>query len=270
MEACLRELCARWRLEPVGRPIETPSSLLQQVRHEGGPALLKCLGPDSDEHGAASVMAWFGGQGSVRLLRSNHRAQLIEWLDGPPLSSLVRDGRDSEATAILADVVGRLHAPRPGLPTGLIPLSERMAPVLERRNSGDPFDGDAAELAARLLETTGEERPLHGDIHHDNILHHTTRGWLAIDAKGLIGDRHYDLANALCNPVRYPEIVCDPARVTAQAEILADRLSLDLERLLSFALCHAWLAEIWCEDDGDDPTHWRRMARIIRELRESR
>lgn len=266
MATSIPELCALWGLEPVGRPVETPSSLLQRVGHGGATAVLKWLKPGGDEAGAAAILDWYGGHGSVRLLRAAQDAQLLEWIDGPPLSDLVRDGRDGEATAILAEIVGRLHAPRPGRPLGLIPLSDRMAPLLERRDSGNPLHRDAAELAARLLETTTGALPLHGDIHHDNILK-GERGWLAIDPKGLFGDRHYDLANALCNPLQYPEIVCDPARVTAQAEILAGRLSLDRARLLSFALCHACLAEIWCMDDGDDPTHWRRMARIISELR---
>jgi streptomycin 6-kinase len=265
----IREICALWHLEPDGPVTETPSSHVQRVQADGRPALLKCLEDGSDEHAAGAIMAWFGGQGSARVLRWTDSAQLLEWLDGPPLSSLVRDGRDSEASAILADVVGRLHAPRPGLPAGLFPLSARLAPLLERHGSGAALVADAAALAARLLDTTAEERPLHGDIHHDNILH-GARGWLAIDAKGLLGDRHYDLANALCNPIRYPEIVCDPARVRAQARVLAGRLSLDLERLLSFAQCHACLAAIWCHEDGDDPAHWRCMAGIIKSVLENR
>lgn len=263
MDAHIRELCTLWHLEPTGPARETPSSRIQRVLADGQSALLKCLRPDSDEHAASAIMTWFDGRGSARVLRRTECAQLLEWIDGPPLSSLVAAGRDAEAAGILAEVVGALHAPRPGLPDGLQPLEDRFAPLLQRVDSGDEVQRQAAALAARLLETTEAVQPLHGDIHHDNILRHATRGWLAIDAKGLLGDCHYDLANALCNPLQYPDIVCDPARVLSQARIYAGHLSLDLDRLLAFGLCQACLAEAWCAEDGDDPTHWRRMAEIF-------
>jgi streptomycin 6-kinase len=47
----------------------------------------------------------------------------------------------------------------------------------------------SAETAHALLAAPREITVLHGDIHHDNILHFGERGWLAIDPKGLIGER---------------------------------------------------------------------------------
>lgn len=41
---------------------------------------------------------------------------------------------------------------------------------------------------------------LHGDVHHGNVLNFGARGWLAIDPRGLVGERAFDHANLLCNP----------------------------------------------------------------------
>ena len=65
-------------------------------------------------------------------------------------------------------------------------------------------------------------RVLHGDIHHHNI-RQSSRGWLAFDPKGLVGERTYDCANTLCNPVM-PELVHNETRLLTNAAILADTL----------------------------------------------
>jgi streptomycin 6-kinase len=46
----------------------------------------------------------------------------------------------------------------------------------------------------------GEVTMLHGDIHHRNILDFGERRWLAIDPKGLLGDRGFDHSNLFRNP----------------------------------------------------------------------
>jgi streptomycin 6-kinase len=58
----------------------------------------------------------------------------------------------------------------------------------------------AAETAADLLATQRDVVVLHGDMHHENILKFSSRGWLAIDPKGLVGERGFDYANIFCKP----------------------------------------------------------------------
>jgi len=269
MNQSIEDHCKQWSLAPFGTQFESRTSVLQPVRADGNSGILKIFKPGSDESRTAGLIAWFDGQGSAKLLRSGQNAQLLEWIDGPHLSELVRDGSDALAMELLAEVVGKLHARRADEPPGLVPMEKLMEPLLTRRQSSDHIQSAAARLAADLLETTQARQPLHGDIHHDNILLHPQRGWLTIDPKGLLGDRHYDLANALCNPVQYPDIVRVPERALAQAKFLATHLSLDVRRLLSFALCYACLSAIWCEQDGDDPTHSQQMARIFSDIRRS-
>jgi streptomycin 6-kinase len=63
---------------------------------------------------------------------------------------------------------------------------------------GGTFAKSEAE-ARSLLDAPGEAVVLHGDFHHDNVMDGGPRGWLAIDPKGLIGEREFEFANLFRN-----------------------------------------------------------------------
>jgi streptomycin 6-kinase len=108
---------------------------------------------------------------------------------------------------------------------------------------------------------------LHGDIHHYNI-RYSPRGWLAFDPKGVVGERTYDCANALCNPVM-PELVHNETRLLNNAAILADALELELGRVLAFTFIYACLNASWWtrlgeREGADDIVRWHlSVAKII-------
>lgn len=113
----------------------------------------------------------------------------------------------------------------------------------DRQTSTDSIFVRSASLARRLLVDQREVWVLHGDIHHRNI-RQTSRGWLTFDPKGLVGERTYDCANTLCNPVM-PELVHNETRLLTNAAILADSLALDLSRILAFTYVYACLNASW-------------------------
>lgn len=90
------------------------------------------------------------------------------------------------------------------------------------------------------------------------------RGWLAFDPKGLVGERTYDCANTLCNPVM-PELVHNERRLLTNATILADMLALDLSRVQAFTYAYACLnASWWLQLGGSDIVQWSlNVAEII-------
>ena len=73
---------ARWDLVPDGEPIETPSSLLLAVRHNGVPAMLK-LAREEEERRGGALMAWWNGDGAAKVLAQHGPALLLERADGP-------------------------------------------------------------------------------------------------------------------------------------------------------------------------------------------
>ena len=89
---------------------------------------------------------------------------------------------------------------------------------------------------------------LHGDLHHNNILHFENRGWLAIDPKHVQGERGYDFANLFCNPDK--KVALRPGRFQKQLEIVRNGAQLDKKRLLQWILAYSSLSASWHLEDG--------------------
>jgi streptomycin 6-kinase len=255
---------ALWDLVPDGAPIETPSSWLLPVRRDRIMAMLKVMQPSSDECNAAALLQYYDGKGAIRLYEAHENALLMERACGQrSLMTMAVTGGDIQAAEILAESVGALHAwrARPA-PEGLTPLREWFWSLYERENT-TPILGRCSTLARSLIATERDVHPLHGDLHHDNVLDGGARGWLAIDPKALIGERAFEIANLLGNPCPHGDIVHRPERMRQLAALYAGRLGLDVQRVLAFALAHAGLAASWDMQGGSDPTYRLRCAEVL-------
>lgn len=254
----------KWQLTNPRPLAQTATSHLFRVDYRGEPAVLKLLTPlgvKDESLGARTLAAW-NGDGAVRLLAADDQAHLLEWIRGERLSSLVKDGRDAMATQIVGDVVARLHAYQGPLPPGLTPLREYFGSLF-RQAHRDPDLAAGAVAAEALLVSNERVCLLHGDLHHDNLLHHPQRGWLAIDPKGVVGEPTFDLACVLLNPVWMPAVVEDGDRLGTMAQSLGQRLALPVGRILQFAFVYACLSVCWSWEDGDDPEPRLRMVRRL-------
>jgi streptomycin 6-kinase len=238
-----RAWLARWDLVADGEAITTPSSLLLPVRRHGAPVMLKIARQEEERRGGR-LMTWWDGCGAARVLEHDDHALLLERATGPRrLAAMVAAGRDDEATRILCAVADRLHAPRRGPPPELVPLSrwfEALAPAA-RIQGGLLAEADAAARA--LLAELREPVVLHGDIHHGNVLDAGARGWIAIDPKGLLGERTFDFVNILRNPDATTALA--PGRFNRQVEVLTVAASLERRRLLEWTLAFAGLSAVW-------------------------
>jgi streptomycin 6-kinase len=263
----LEPYLVRRRLEPDGAAIETPSSWLLPVRRDCSAAMLKVMKPSGDEGNAARLLRHLNGDGAVRLYEADENALLLERAIGSrSLVTMAISGRDAEAAEILAETVTKLHAPRNcSVVPELTPLEQHFSSLYARAGTL-PILGRCASLARSLLATERDVLPLHGDLHHENVVDGARRGWLAIDPKALLGERTYEVANLLCNPSPHADIVHQPGRMRWLAEFYAARLGLDAPRVLAFALAHAGLSASWDMDDGFDPTYPLRCAQVLSEL----
>jgi streptomycin 6-kinase len=268
----LRHYMQTWHLTAPQHLASTATSHVYTVQHHGDTVILKLLTPvgQEDEQGATAALVWFAGHGAIRLLRSDARALLLEYVAGDALTGLVATGHDDAATDIVADVMAQLYRPLNGavLPA-LTPLPQRFRALFVRAQQEHTAPGaslfvDAAAVAHALLADQREQCVLHGDLHYANIKYSPQRGWLALDPKGLMGERAYDAANVLCNPVTLPWLVQSEARLVRQASRLAARLQIAPQRLLAWVYAHACLAASWALEDGTAPQHWLRMAHLVR------
>jgi len=229
-------------------------------RADGSPAVLK-LGLAAAGHVAmeADTLGFFGGRGAVEVLaRDDDRgALLLERAEpGGTLRALVRE-HDEQATAVLVEMMRRLHRPAP---EGLVleELSSRVAAFdahLARYPGDDPFPRRLVEQARALLAdlcaSASQRVVLHGDLHHENVLAAVREPWLAIDPHGVIGDPGYEIGALLYNPDPFDadDTVLD--LVPARLEQLADGLGMPSERVLAWGFVQAVLSEVWDADGGD-------------------
>src|SRR5262249_17365982 len=150
------------------------------------------------------------------------------------LADVAREGGDDGASRVICSVLAKLHAPRPQPPPALPTLAEWFAALGRAAEAQGAFFRVAAATAAGVL---ADQRPvvvLHGDMHHGNILDFGPRGWLAIDPKGLVGERSFDYANIFCNPDN--ALATAPGRLARQVLVVADGATLEPDRLLAWII----------------------------------
>ncbi len=250
METAAENYIKKWGLIPDGDSFQTRSSILQPVLYGQQKAMLKIpLTPD--EKAGCRGLDWWDGIGAVRVIRSDADAVLLERLaDDHALKAMSLNGHDDEATRIICQVAGVLHSNRHKPLPKLISLNVWFEDLFRFADKyGGPFP-KAAEIARSLLENQTEMTVLHGDLHHDNILHSPERGWLAIDPKGLFGDRAFDYVNILRNPSR--EVALSEGRFIKQIGIIGEESGIEIDRLLQWAAAWSGLAAVWHLDDGTD------------------
>jgi len=245
---------ARWNLVPDGAPIVTHSSHLLPVSRGEEPAMLK-IATEEEERWGGLLMVWWDGDGAARVLAHEGDALLLERATGPSsLVAMARSGSagDDAASRIIGAAAGKLHATehRPP-PPPLIPLERWFAELEPAAARHGGVLRLAAAAARELLAEPRDVVPLHGDLHHGNVLDGGPRGWLAIDPKRLLGERTFDFANIFCNPDL--ETATAPGRLARQAAVVAAAAGLERERLLRWVLAYAGLSAAWTLGDGDHP-----------------
>ena len=214
-----------------------------------------------EERAGAAVMEWWDGDGAARVLAREDDALLLERADGArSLVAMARSGADHEAARIICGTADRLHSPRRQPPPPLVPLPRWFA---ELRHAAVQHGGvlrEAARVADALLDAPEDVVVLHGDLHHGNVLDAGARGWVAIDPKGLIGERAFDFANLFCNPT--PDVATAPGRLATLAAAVAQAAHLRQERLRRWVLAYAGLSASWSLADGDDPSLALKVAEV--------
>jgi streptomycin 6-kinase len=243
-----------WRLVADGEPVLTATSGLLPVRFGELPAILKVAILEEEKRGGR-LMRWWDGRGAAAVLAFTDDAVLMERARNQLLlAELARSGRDDEASHIICTTTAKLHMPRAcPKPLDLVPLERWFEPLYAAGKVHGGLLRRAADLAAELLAAQREVTVLHGDIHHGNILDFGPRGWLAIDPKGLWGERTFDHANILCNPDQQTATL--PGRLSRQVRLIASMAHLEPKRLLEWVVAWAGLSAAFLLEDGFPADH---------------
>ncbi len=234
----------------------------------GGEAsfVLKLGIPNRELRSEIAALKAYAGRGACRLLDADAEKGmlLLERLQPGRMLAALED--DERATRIAADVIKNLWERC----NDLGHFSDMASREFIRLK--DWFDGfqrlrkrfnggtgplpkglveSAEALSRELLSENKDEALLHGDFHHFNVLE-SARGWLAIDPKGVIGPRGYEVGPFLINPVpgflngNNPRV-----RTERRIAILSEMLGLEKERIRAWGFCHAVLSAWWSIEDND-------------------
>jgi streptomycin 6-kinase len=233
---------------------ETESSVLIFGLRDDQPVVVKIVKHPGDEWLSGAVLQAFEGNGVIRVFDYFDGALLLERLNpGNSLVSMALTGNDAQATEILADVIGKM-SPRESV-VGL-PTVHDWGLGFERYEASDNTQiskvlvEDAYRVYSELCASQTRPRLLHGDLHHDNVLLDSGRGWLAVDPKGVVGEPEYEVGAALRNPLDKPELFLQSSTIKARVQCFGDRLHLNSERILAWTFAQAVLAAIWAAEDG--------------------
>lgn len=259
----------RWSLDAAMPVAETATSWVLRATSDMGAHALKLLKPYGfDEINGARLMQWWAGDGAARIDAIDGHDVLMEWLDGGTLGEVVRadNTHDHEAMNELCEVLAGLHRRRTDPVPELVPLERQMAKLRDSDLAFLPADvrplwQRAQRTLAELLATTTVRVPLHGDLHHDNVIGRSG-DWRVIDPKGLIGDPVFDGANLFRNPYPADALVFDPARIDHLADTLSQRLGWPRRRILEWAFVLNAISAVWTPA-GSNFDWEMRMAPVI-------
>jgi streptomycin 6-kinase len=269
LPALLDELSQRWSLV-VDPPFPGISYNFVSPAYmkDNTPAVLKIGVPNPELTSEIAALRHFDGKGAVKLLEADPEvgALLLESIEpGNPLLDLNDDER---ATSIAAQVMNKLHQSPPT--NGAFPTITDWGRGLKRLRStfnggSGPFPGQLVDRAERLLEelaaSQGEQILLHADLHHWNILASQRSEWLAIDPKGLLGEREYEVGAWLRNPI--PSLLDWPQNqhvLRRRIDQFANILGFDRQRMLCWSQYQAVLSAWWSYEEANP--NWKQMLAI--------
>ncbi|MBM7326699.1 streptomycin resistance protein, partial [Agrobacterium sp. S2] len=171
---------ASWNIEAVKQIADTPAGVVYElVRDDGSLAVAKVLKKKvlTDSLRGADFIEWRAGIGCVELLDRSDDILLMEHAGTETLRDvLFRDGDDDATTEIAAEVLLRYHQPSEQPPPSSLLTLPLYFESLFRKAEQDRSDGidsayiEAAALAKELIGQQRDIKPLHGDLHHENIM----------------------------------------------------------------------------------------------------
>ena len=264
----------KWNVGSFEPLADTHSSLVwkvERIDHPGEVFVIKQLKPAGmEEMRGAHYLRWQDGHGAARLYDLEDTSMLLEYAGNYHLDEHLKSGLDADCLVIFGQVLEALHTPSPApVPSDLQPLDRHFSGLFAVADQ-TPIYAEAAALAKELLATPHKPIPLHGDIHHENILR-GQRGWLAIDPHGLIGDAAFDAANIFYNPLDRDDLCLDLDRAKRMAEHFAPIIGRAPSYILDYAFAYGCLSAAWHREDcnGADEARELKIATALRYLRQT-
>ncbi|MHA1564098.1 MAG: aminoglycoside phosphotransferase family protein [Alphaproteobacteria bacterium] len=274
-----RRYIDRWGLSDI-KVIEAnvADSIAFASSSEHGAVVLKQGGPAWRYNAEIAALKYYDGRGAVIIFGDavKDRAYLMQAaLPGTRLSALYHEGRDDDATFIIADLIKTLIRDRPASFPPELPPVDDLLEFFDRFKNDRHVDAtddvkamvkDGANAFRAMLAEPFEPVVLHGDLHHFNILRNGD-DWLAIDPHGYIGPPIFEVGAMMKNP--WPDILDDPdmtALMKRRITILADELGWSAANVTRSAFVYAVISMLWDFKFDDKPGSFVPVVRCLHRL----
>ena len=275
----LARLGAAWNIRVTGLVPQLSYNLVLYAERTdehgvGTPCILKLSPPSDDLIREGEALLSYAGDGICQLLERDDAvsALLLERvLPGVSLQEVWTLAEDDLHTRVTAELMRRLWRPV-AEPNPFRSLQSWARALYD--DPGPSVPTVLREKAQRLLLELGPDKDpmlLHADLHHGNILTATTLkvtipSYRAIDPKGIVGARGYDVGTYLLDPVQATAeelLTLLPRRL----EVFSEVLGLEGRELAAWGFVHAILSVCWsAEDHGDRDGWFERELTVARAL----
>jgi len=261
----------RWKMK-IMPPFELSYNFVAPAILEDGTALvIKLAVPNEEFSSEVYALKEFNGSGMVSLIDYDLEKGILIIERLIPGNTLTSINNEDEAILIASTIMKKLWRPVPKN-CNVQSITERQKSLI-RISTQNP-DGigpitiktiqEAVITFEKLIRTQTKLFLLHGDLHHYNILQVGKDAWLAIDPKGLIGEREYDTIQYLLNNLENKDIL---TVIDQRIDQLVKQLALDKKRILLWGFAHAVLSTCWSlEDEGTYNEQFYKAIDVFKEL----
>lgn len=223
------------------------------TNQHGKECVVKCCMPSMEVIQEIAALNHMQGPGMVRLLAAQEDKGILVLEKLTPGMMLSTVKHDVEATEIAASNMSQLWRPI-AQPHHRWRTTQHWFERLDRpltlpNDFPAHLIDQARAVAQELHRDMGEAVLLHGDLHHFNVLSTSHARWLAIDPKGVIGEKVYETGAFLRNPL--PDIAArEDIRKTmaTRIDIFSEKLGFDKQRIRAWGFAQAVLAAVWSLD----------------------
>ncbi|MBO9665595.1 MAG: fructosamine kinase family protein [Bdellovibrio sp.] len=248
----LRQLEMLWDLEPIQLMDNLSVHIVgHSKRKSDGLAVVVKTGPDIDliDREKQWLRHFPGYAVQVLGAEKSHGAILMERLEPGVTLKQATEHDDDEKTLILASMIKGLHSR--SIIGGVFKHLSELAKDLDVLEGAvdKKLLAKARGIFAELTLDRSQDRLLHGDLHHGNILKHKV-SWKVIDPHGYLGDPTFEMAVMMYNPLdAFP--TNRPLKKTLERRfaILNEQLYFDLQRMKMWAFAMAMLSTAWTFED---------------------
>lgn len=257
LPARIEAIAREWKLTDVHPVFNLSYSYVMMAMFNNIPVIIKFVLMPSELEREVAALRVFNGSAIMPLLHHTHDVMMIERaLPGKSLRKYFPT-HENASVHIFTDIITKLHKASYEFSFTetyrkyFTPLS-KILNILDRDESRIPISYllKARELRTYLLDTTQEDIILHGDLHQDNILSHQN-SFRAINPKGYIGDRWYDMGAFVRNPLGELTVLSDALDIMKRRiEMIARHMQGDPVRLTQWSFVQSVLTWLWSLEDG--------------------